>query len=393
MPEDTGKTASPSDTGRSPGSGSAMITIGIDLGTTNTVAAVNGEVTSLSMERSPILPSVVAFPPNRVTLIGSMAARRRAIDPKNTIFSAKRLIGRAWHSVATHEFRTRYAFDLVKTETGGAAFQTRTGVHTPTDIATILLGAVCKQAWPDERELAAVIAVPAEFQKPERDATTAAGQRIGAAKVALLDEPVATALAYQDQAPAGLRRAAVYDLGGGTFDFAILDCAARPFRVVTHLGDLYLGGDDIDLALARWAADRILQEHNWNLRDDPAVFNRLVLECERAKCRLSYALQTEIPLSQIDPAGPIATASLALDQDLLSSLSSDLVRRTFGICDEVLRNAGVKASDLDAVFLAGGSTELPMVKDGIRQYFGKDPVAEIDPMEVVAIGASRALLP
>jgi hypothetical protein len=188
----------------------------------------------------------------------------------------------------------------------------------------------------------------------------------------LLDEPVATAWAYL------------------TFDVAVLDCEREPFQVLTHDGDLYLGGDDVDCALACWAADELLRLHGWDVRSDPEVFDRLVLECERAKTRLSYAAETVIKLAEVDPASPVAAGDMPLERARLQALCGPLLQRTFIVCDEVLHRVNLRAQDVGAVFLAGGSSQLPMICEGLEAYFGKPPRREFDPMEVLAIGASLA---
>lgn len=365
-----------------------MPTIGIDLGTTNTVAAVSKEVLSVKLEHGgAILPSVVAFPPSQVTLVGTNARRRRAIDAKNTIFSAKRIIGRTWHSEETGEFRNRYPFEMVQAEGNVPAFKVRTGTFTPTQIGTFVVSALFENVPIDTDGLDAIVAVPSGFSDDHRNATAEAVRAAGAANVRVIDEPVCTAIAYTEttDTPAVT---AVYDLGGGTFDFAVLDCANKPFEVLAHGGDLYLGGDDIDQAVASWAAERVLEEHRWDLRDNAVIFDRLVSECERAKVRLCYASETKIELAQVDPAAPAATSFLTVGQDVLADLTLDLVRRSFVICDEVLARAGVKVANIGAVYLAGGTTQLPMVRNAVGQYFGTNPISAYDPMEVVAIGAS-----
>jgi molecular chaperone DnaK len=365
-----------------------MKRIGIDLGTTNTVAAADRAVLPVYAESAAILPSVVAFPPSGVTLVGTAARRRRAIDTKNTVFSAKRLIGRGWHSRAVHEVRSHYPFDLVKTADDGVAFRTRAGIFTPVDIGAVVLSTLIRNVGQDPAGVEAVIAVPSEFQEPERHATAQAARQAGLTAVRIVDEPVAAGFAYLEREQQPIRYAAVYDLGGGTFDLAILDRSRDPFGVVAHGGDLYLGGDDIDHAIASWAADEVLRDRHWDLRSDRVVFDRLVVECERAKIRLCFAGQTRIELAQVDPGGPIATEVIQIDHDVLTRLSNDVVQRTFGICDQVLSRAGIKARDVDAVFLAGGSSKLPLVRESVERYFEKPVRAEYDPMEVVAIGAS-----
>jgi molecular chaperone DnaK len=366
-----------------------METIGIDLGTTNTVASSAGKVITLGCEQdSAVLPSVVAFPPNGQTLVGTAARRRRAIDGKNTIWSSKRLIGRRWRSPEVRGMRERYPFELVQGEDGGVAYRTRVGTLTPVEVAATILRRLFEEAGLDPDRTRAAVAVPSAFQSEHRQATSEAAQQAGLKNLDVVDEPVATALAYLAGGEEKLGRVGVYDLGGGTFELAIVDCQTRPYRVLANKGDLYLGGDDIDQSIASWAADQVLMTHRWDLRDNALVFDRLVLECERAKCRLCYATQTTIELSQVDPAVPGGESSLGITQERLAGLAEDLVKRTFLLCDEVLALAGIKAADLDAVFLAGGTTQLPMVRHAVAKYFDRRPRTEFDPMEVVAIGAS-----
>ena len=220
-----------------------MQTIAIDLGTTNTVAAANAGVLPLrGLQPTPILPSVVAYLPSGETRVGAPARERRALDPKNTIYSAKRVIGASWHSYRAREFCKQYPFDFVQTEAGGIAFKTRAGVG----------------------ETDAVVSVPASFGEAERAATLAAMRESGFARVRCIPEPIATALAYLDRND--LRYAAVYDLGGGTFDMAVVQCDMDSPRVVAFGGDPYLGGDDVDREIAAFVAERVLRVSGWDLR-------------------------------------------------------------------------------------------------------------------------------
>ncbi len=367
--------------------------IGIDLGTTNTVGAIEGVTLVGGNEGGAILPSVVAFPPSGATLVGASAKKRRAIDPKNTIFSAKRLMGKSWHSYNAATFRKQYPFDLVATANGQCAFKTRAGTYSPTDIAAYIVGKLITQHRLDPMQCDAVIAVPASFDETARKATVAAAQQAGLRDIVTVAEPVATAMAYVNAVPTRYQRVAVYDFGGGTFDLAILDASQRPAKVVAHGGDPYLGGDDIDRALGEWAAQRTLEQHGWDLRSNPEIADRLVVQCERAKMRLGLAPQTRIELSQIDPGAPAAAESIALDRDMLKRLSDPFVARTFLICDQVLRDAGLQANDIDAVLLAGGTTLMPSVREAVGRYFGAPAHAEFDPLEVVSIGASRVSIP
>jgi molecular chaperone DnaK len=369
-----------------------MKTVGVDLGTTNTLAALEGRLLRAtdSEDDDGIVPSVVAFLPNGVTKVGAAARRRRAVDPKNTIYSAKRIIGRKWHSYEVSRFRECYPFELVKTEAGGAAFRTRAGTFAPSQIAAGVMDTVRRRTGLDPGAYRALIAVPATFGADQRQATLEAGKEVGFREVAVLEEPVATAVAYMAARPGAIRRAAVYDLGGGTFNLAVVDCSARPYRVVGHGGDTYLGGDDIDRAMAEWAAQQVLAKYRWDLRSDPETYDRLVLEAERAKIRLSFARQTSLELGQVDPASPVAIESVKLDREMLERVAYPLIQRTFGVCDEVLSEAAVRPRDIDAVLLAGGSTGLAMVRHYVARYFDQTPEVAFDPMEVVALGASLA---
>jgi molecular chaperone DnaK len=369
--------------------------IGIDLGTTNTVAAIAGAALSLTGSSKGdgafVLPSVVAYPPTGAVVVGHDALRRKAIDPKNTIYSAKRIIGRDWNDRVVKQFGERYPF-VLEPKGGMAAFRTRSGLYSAVDIATEILTAIRMRGRVDFGQTAAVIAVPSLFGVAEREATIEAGRRAGLRQVTVIDEPVATARAYLTTLGAKPRYAAVYDLGGGTFDLAVVDCTEQPFEVLAHGGDLYLGGDDVDRLLADWVTARVLSEHHWDLASDPAVSARLVLECERAKCLLSEATsgKVKVDLTRVDPGAPVAAAELWLEERVASSLCADLVRRTFLLCDEVLRKAGLRASAIDAVFVAGGATLLPPVRAGVAAYFGRDVDYLIHPMLSVAIGASQA---
>jgi molecular chaperone DnaK len=363
--------------------------IGIDLGTTNTVAAVSGGALHGS-DGDVVLPSVVAFPPSGATLVGGMAKKRRAIDPKNTVFSAKRLMGQGWHSYAATQFRKQYPFDLVETASNLCAFKTRAGTFSPSDIGSYVVGKVLSMHKLDPIQCDAVIAIPASFDQAAHAATVQAAEQAGLRSVSTIPEPVATALAYLARAKVRHRRVAVYDFGGGTFDLAVVDTAATPTRVIAHGGDAYLGGDDIDKALTDWAAQQTLQRHKWDLRSDAETLDRLMVQAERCKVRLSLATQTRIELSQVDPGAPAAPEGILLDRDTLRRLAEPFISRTFLICDQVLRDASLRASDIDAVFLAGGTTLLPAVRESVARYFGAPVHAELDPIEVVSVGASVA---
>jgi len=367
-----------------------MQTIGIDLGTTNTVAAANAGVLPLRRDvlATPILPSVVAYLPTGETRVGAPARERRALDPKNTIYSAKRVIGAGWHSYRAQEFRSHYPFDFVQTETGGIAFQTRAGVRTPVQVATELLTQLSRGVEVEPAATDAVVSVPVAFGETERAATLVAMREAGFARARYIVEPVATALAYLDRND--LRHAAVYDLGGGTFDMAIVRCDVPSPYVTAFGGDPYLGGDDVDRALADFVADRVLRDHGWDLRGSAEVFARLTLDAERAKLELTGADSAQIHPTLVDPAAPAELTPVTIHRAALLEIGATLIKRTFAICDEVLGKAGLGVNDIQAVFLAGGATLLPGVRDQVAAYFGRKLRFELNPMHVVSLGASMA---
>lgn len=367
-----------------------MRNLGIDLGTTNSVAAIDGNAVGPTRpnDESSILPSVVAFPPTGPVLVGTAARARRAIDPINTIFSSKRLMGSSWHSYATTKFRAQYPFDLVESAAGTPLFRTRAGELSPIDVGEKIIRAVLERSSLDPERLGATLCVPAAFDQAARDATSEAAHRSGLREVRMVDEPVATATAYLTTGSERRGRFVVYDLGGGTFDVAVLDGTGDEARLLAHGGDSYLGGDDVDHALASWIADEVVRAHGWDLRTDALVFDRLLSRAEQAKIQLCFATQTRIDLTEVDPAAPLAGASLVVDRARLEEVGRDLVTRTFAVCDEALRAAGLKTRDVTAVFLAGGATLLPSVRSGVAGYFAQLPRCDIDPLEVVALGAS-----
>ncbi len=366
-------------------------TLGVDLGTTNTAVAVDGTIFQHQHGGGTCstLPSVVAFPPSGAVIVGPNAKKRRAIDPKNTISSSKRLMGQTARAYTTQKFQQQYPYDLVSHE-GLAAFRTRAGVFTASAIATRILSRALTDLTVDPSTHDAVITVPAAFDAAARAATIEAGRAVGLREVRVIPEPIATATAYLTIYGEGQGKVAIYDLGGGTFDLAIVDCSVRPARVLAHAGDSYLGGDDIDHAIADWVANEVMERFGGDLRADLLVRDRLVVQCERAKARLGFAAQARIELGQVDPGAPYAAQSITLDRARLELLTHELIGRTFALCDEVLRGGGLRAQDIDAVFMSGGSTLLPVVRDGVARYFDKLPRCDYDPMEVVAIGASLA---
>lgn len=365
--------------------------IGIDLGTTNVVVASAGKVLELKQPTdatgSLSLPSVVAFPPNGGVLVGAIAKRRRAIDPVNTVRSAKRLMGKDMNAVAIPEFKKRYPVDLAPDAKGHVAFKTREGLFTPTEIASILLDTAVRAAGMDPAKTNAVITVPASFSATQKEATNEAAKLAGLAKTRILEEPVATAFAHRVFGKG--KYAAVYDIGGGTFDFAVLETSGNVVQVLGHGGDPFLGGDDVDSNLAAWAANELVRLHNWDVRGDVEAMDRLTLACERAKIELSLVGETRIDLGQVEPDTPVADAQLVVDRAALSEACGALVRSTFITCDEVLRQVGVSPRQIDTVLLAGGTTLIPLLAKSVEAYFGRTPRHDVSPLHSVALGADH----
>jgi molecular chaperone DnaK len=366
-----------------------MPLLGIDLGTTNSVVTVDRQIRKITDSGRTTLPSVVAFLPNGNVSVGEVARRRRAIDCPNTVYSSKRIIGRRFDDGQTRNFIERYPFDIIEKPGGWPAFHTRAGDFTPTQIATGILQEVLERIHSDPRQCEAVVTVPASFSNAQRQASADAAAAAGLGYPRLVDEPSATALAYlHSHHPC--RRAVVYDLGGGTFDCAVLDCSNGMPHMVSHASDLQLGGDDIDHALAQWVRGLVLEKHNWDLASYSETYDRLLVRCEEAKIALSVSAEAPVFLSQVDPECPVEDDAIVVTQSILNEVCEDLVRRSFIACDDVLGAAGLKPPDIDAVFLAGGTTMLPVIQQGVETYFGRAGFVEFDPTEVVALGAGLA---
>ncbi|MBW2383655.1 MAG: Hsp70 family protein [Deltaproteobacteria bacterium] len=365
-----------------------MTIYGIDLGTSNSVIAGDDEVLPCPNGSGAILPSAVAFMPNGVRKVGKAARRRRAIDSDNTVYSSKRIIGRRWDAQETQNFVSRYPFRLVELD-GWPAFETRAGRVTPTEVGAIILDALCERGDLPVQTSEVHLTVPASFSTAQRDATEQAAKLAGLQNVSLIEEPSATAYAYL-HADEPFERAIVYDLGGGTFDCAVLECVDGEPRITAHASDLVLGGDDIDHQIAAWVARYVIEKHNWDLTNYSEVYDRLLARCEDAKIQLSDDTEAEIHLSQVDPECPAAEEVVTLTRALIEDLCQDLVRRTFIACDSVIRSAGVTPLDIDAVLLAGGASFMPVIQKGVAAYFGHSGRMSFDPTEVVALGASVA---
>jgi len=365
--------------------------IGIDLGTTNSVVAVleGGEAKVIpNKEGNRTTPSVVAFQDNGQRLVGGPAKRQAVTNPTNTVFSVKRFMGRRHEEVSSEERMVPYAVEgapkeLVKIKIGDQSF-------TPPEISSYVLAYLkeCAEDYLGDKVTEAVITVPAYFNDSQRQATKDAGKVAGLEVKRIINEPTAAALAYgMDKDKSG--RIAVFDLGGGTFDISILDIGEGVFEVLATNGDTHLGGDDFDKSLIDWVAAEFQNENGIDLRQDPMALQRLKEACEKAKCELSSGNETQInlPFITADASGPKHLMQ-TLSRAKFEALCSDLFERTKVPCVNALRDAGLKASDVNEVILVGGSTRIPKVQDIVQEVFGKEANKSVNPDEVVSMGAA-----
>jgi molecular chaperone DnaK len=366
--------------------------IGIDLGTTNSVVAImeGGEPRVIvNSEGHRLTPSVVAFTESGERLVGQAAKRQAVTNPKNTVYSIKRFMGRRHKEVASEEKLVPYKIvggpdDLVKIEVRGK-------LYTPPEVSAIILQALKKSAedYLGGEVKDAVITVPAYFNDAQRQATKDAGTIAGLNVKRILNEPTAAALAYGiDKKKSG--KIAVFDLGGGTFDISILEIGKEGvFEVLATNGDTHLGGDDFDQALVNWVAEEFKKESGIDLRQDTMALHRVREACEKAKCDLSNSMQTEInlPFITADAAGP-KHLTKTLTRAKLEQIIDPLVERVKSPCLKCLEDAKVKPSDLNEVILMGGSTRIPLVQQRVKELFGREGNKSVNPDEGVALGAA-----
>jgi molecular chaperone DnaK len=371
-----------------------MAVVGIDLGTTNTVVACarGGHVRVLGDDQGRnLLPSVVSFHPNGEVLVGHAARERRVVDAKNTIASVKRLIGRAWGSEEIKKSRPRFAFELREGQGQGPLVVARNQTYTLPEISAFVLRRAKQIAdaalgEPVDR---AVITVPASFNELQRAATKVAGRIAGLDVMRIINEPTAATLAYGFGRRAK-ERVAVYDFGGGTFDCTLLELSGNVFEVLATAGDSFLGGDDLDIAIADRMADAFLLKHRWDPRAHPQVFERLRTTAEAIKIELSTSERARVHLR--DVAVGVGGAQLDLEFEMqrgeLDTLAGPLVERTFAVCEDSLSVAGLSVTHFDKIILVGGSTRIGLVRKRVEDFFGAPPLDRVNPEEVVAIGAA-----
>ncbi len=371
-----------------------MAVVGIDLGTTNTVVAcvrANAVYVLADEQGRRLLPSVVSFPPSGEVLVGHSAKERRVVDTKNTVASVKRLIGHAWDSEEIQRARKRCAFELKEGPAHGPLIVVRGQEHTLSEISAFVLErakAIAEHRLGEAVDRA-VITVPAHFNELQRAATKVAGRVAGLDVLRIINEPTAAALAY------GLgrtehERVAVYDFGGGTFDCTLLQLSGSVFEVLATAGDSFLGGDDLDTAVAERMSEAFLRAYRSDPRADPQAFERLKVAGEKVKIDLSSAEQAQIELNDLafGVGGAHLDLSFAMTRAELEALAMSLVERTFAVCQEALSIAGLPGSAFDKVILVGGSTRIPLVRRRVEQFFGRPPLDRVNPDEVVAVGAA-----
>ena len=365
--------------------------IGIDLGTTNSVVAVMEGAEPkvlINQQGSRTTPSVVGFTDKGERLVGQPARHQQVTNPKNTVFSIKRFMGRCHNEVASEEKQVAY------TVTGGPDELVKVGVrdaeYTPQEISSMVLQNLKRTAedYLGEEVTRAVITVPAYFNDSQRTATKEAGEIAGLTVERIINEPTAAALAY-GLAGKKNEKVAVFDFGGGTFDISILDIGDNVFEVLATNGDGHLGGDDLDEALISHVATEFQKTEGINLRDDPMALQRLKEACEKAKCELSTAMEANINLPFISATADGAKhLTLTITRAKFEQLCAAVFDRLGGPCRQALSDAKLSGGDVDEVILVGGSTRIPKVRDIAKQVFGKEPNQSVNPDEVVAMGAA-----
>ena len=365
--------------------------IGIDLGTTNScVSIMEGNSTKVieNAEGARTTPSIVAYLEDGDILVGAPAKRQAVTNPKNTVFSIKRFMGRRYGEVSSEIKTVPYA---VKEGQGGRAVAEIDGKdYTPEEISAMVLQKLKADA---EKQLGApitqaVITVPAYFNDAQRQATKDAGKIAGLEVLRIINEPTAAALAYGLEKNDG-KTIAVYDLGGGTFDVSILEIGDGVFEVKSTNGDTFLGGEDFDAKIVDSLADGFKKDEGIDLRGDKLALQRLKEAAEKAKIELSSAATTEVnlPFITADANGPKHLVKTITRADL-EKLVEDLIKRTLEPCKKAIKDAGVSASEIDEVVLVGGMTRMPRVREVVKEFFGKEPHTGVNPDEVVAIGAA-----
>jgi len=367
--------------------------IGIDLGTTNSCVAIMDGKTPKVIENAEgvrTTPSVVAFLEDGERLVGQPAKRQAVTNPSNTLFAIKRLIGRNYGDPVVEKDKHMVPYDIVKGPTGDAWVKAQGKDYSPQQVSAFILQKMKEAAEQHlgEKVEKAVITVPAYFNDAQRQATKDAGKIAGLEVLRIINEPTAAALAYGLEKNDG-KKIVVYDLGGGTFDVSILEIGDGVFEVKSTNGDTFLGGEDFDMRIVDYLADEFKKETSVDLRKDKLALQRLKEEGEKAKKELSFTPQYEVnlPFISMNASGPLHL-NIKLSRSKLEALVEDLIARTVGPCEQALKDAGLKKSDIDEVILVGGMTRMPKVVETVKEFFGREPHTGVNPDEVVALGAA-----
>ena len=368
--------------------------IGIDLGTTNSAMAVmqagDPEIIA-NAEGNRTTPSVVAINKSGERLVGPQARRQAVTNPDKTVYEMKRLIGRRWEDKEVQRDIKLMGYKMVKGKDGSVKVQMGDKDYSPEELSAMVLSKLKADAesFLGSPVSEAVITVPAYFDDAQRQATKDAGKIAGLEVKRIINEPTAAALAYGLDKKGKDEKIVVYDLGGGTFDVSVLELGDGVFEVKSTNGDTHLGGADFDRAIVNYLLSEFKKEHGIDITDDKAAMQRLRDEAEKAKIELSTANEVDInlPFLTATSDGPIHF-EIKLTRAKLESLVGDLVDRTAAPCEKAIKDAGLKASDIDAVVLVGGMTRMPAVQEKVKKIFGKEPMKGVNPDEVVALGAA-----
>jgi len=369
------------------------VVIGIDLGTTNScVAYLEGGKPKVipNLEGQRTTPSVVSLTSSGETLIGSLALRQAVTNPENTVLAIKRIIGKKYDSKEAKETEKKMPYRLASAENGDVMVVVNSEMISPQEVSSLILGYMkeCAEAYLEQEVEEAVITVPANFNDHERKATKDAARICGLKVLRVINEPTSACLAYGLEAKKNAV-AAVYDLGGGTFDITLMEISDGVFHVLATNGNSYLGGEDFDNRIVDWIIEEFKKENNINLSKNKLARQRIKEAAERAKQALSFSMESKIHLPFIlsDKSGP-KHIQLSLTRNRLEELTSDLISATFPFMEQTLKDSKLTRRDIDQVILVGGQTRMPKIKEMISDFFGKKPIEDINPEEIVAMGAA-----
>ncbi len=368
--------------------------IGIDLGTTNScvAAVIDGQVHVVPDERGArVQASMVSFLADGSVVVGNEARQEQMVDPVNSIYSAKRLIGRHYASKEVRTALQTFPYRIVKGKNNVPLIEVRGERFGLPEISGMVLRRMkdISERYLRQPVQRAVVTVPANFNDTQRQMTKLAGTLAGLDVIRIINEPTAAALAY-GYGRGMNARIAIYDFGGGTFDITLLEMRDNVFEVIATAGDTFLGGDDFDNRLTRYMVHAFKQQYGFSIETDSIAVSRLKHVAEKVKCELSTNPRAVVNVAELalDAGGNMLDLRFQMSRDDFNERHQDIVQRTFLVCDEALALAGMKARDVDGVVLVGGTTRMPLVRQMVAEYFSKEPLTDINPDEVVAIGAA-----